>query len=117
VRRSARLAVRVPATPPVIDGSATSAAAGLIAPAPERRPGRSRDTLARHSASRGAHDRSHRIGQTRNVVVYRLISADTIEEKVMELKARKAELFSSVIDSGNMFGRAMTAADIRELFT
>jgi superfamily II DNA or RNA helicase len=62
-------------------------------------------------------DRTHRIGQTRNVVVYRLISAGTIEEKVMELKARKAELFSSVIDSGNMFGRAMTAADIRELFT
>ncbi len=62
-------------------------------------------------------DRTHRIGQTRNVVVYRLIAAGTIEEKVMALKARKAELFSSVIDSGNMFGRALSADDIRTLLT
>ena len=39
-------------------------------------------------------DRAHRIGQTRNVMVYRLIAKDTIEEKVMALKARKAGLFS-----------------------
>ena len=49
-------------------------------------------------------DRTHRIGQTRNVMVYRLIATDTIEEKVMALKARKAELFASVIDDGNVFG-------------
>ena len=49
-------------------------------------------------------DRTHRIGQTRNVMVYRLIAKDTIEEKVMALKARKAELFASVIDEGNVFG-------------
>jgi superfamily II DNA or RNA helicase len=61
-------------------------------------------------------DRTHRIGQTRNVVVYRLISAGTIEEKVMALKARKAELFSSVIDSGNVFGGGLDADDIRALF-
>ena len=34
-------------------------------------------------------DRTHRIGQTRQVMVYRLIAADTIEQKVMALKARK----------------------------
>ena len=45
-------------------------------------------------------DRTHRIGQTRNVMVYRLVAADTIEEKVMALKARKAQLFSSVMDQG-----------------
>jgi SNF2 family DNA or RNA helicase len=61
-------------------------------------------------------DRTHRIGQTRNVVVYRLIAADTIEEKVMALKARKAALFSSVIDSGNAFGGTLDAQDIRGLF-
>jgi superfamily II DNA or RNA helicase len=61
-------------------------------------------------------DRAHRIGQTRNVVVYRLISKDTIEEKVMELKARKAALFSSVMDSGNAFGGGLSAEDIRGLF-
>jgi len=61
-------------------------------------------------------DRTHRIGQTRNVMVYRLIASGTIEEKVMALKARKAELFSSVIDSGNMFGAGIDADDIRGLF-
>ena len=61
-------------------------------------------------------DRTHRIGQTRNVMVYRLIAKDTIEEKVMALKARKAELFSNVIDEGNAFGGSLDADDIRGLF-
>ena len=62
-------------------------------------------------------DRAHRIGQTRNVMVYRLIARDTIEEKVMALKARKAELFSSVMDSGDAFGASLDADDIRGLFS
>jgi SNF2 family DNA or RNA helicase len=49
-------------------------------------------------------------------MVYRLISKDTIEEKVMALKARKAELFSDVIDEGNAFGGRLDADDIRGLF-
>ncbi len=61
-------------------------------------------------------DRTHRIGQTRNVMVYRLIAKDTIEEKVMALQARKAELFSSVMDDGNVFGTSLDADDIRGLF-
>jgi superfamily II DNA or RNA helicase len=61
-------------------------------------------------------DRTHRIGQTRNVMVYRLIAADTIEEKVAALAARKAELFASVIDSDNAFGTTLTADDLRALF-
>jgi superfamily II DNA or RNA helicase len=61
-------------------------------------------------------DRTHRIGQTRNVMVYRLIVKDTIEEKVMALKARKAELSASVLDEGNVFGAALDAEDIRGLF-
>ncbi|WP_395245569.1 DEAD/DEAH box helicase [Agromyces sp. MMS24-K17] len=43
-------------------------------------------------------DRAHRIGQTRQVMVYRLVAADTIEEKVMALKARKGELVASILD-------------------
>jgi len=62
-------------------------------------------------------DRTHRIGQTRNVMVYRLIARDTIEEKVMALKERKAELFASVMDDGNAFGATLDAEDIRGLFT
>jgi superfamily II DNA or RNA helicase len=61
-------------------------------------------------------DRTHRIGQTRNVVVYRLIAKDTIEHKVMALKARKAALFTSVLDSGNVFGGSLDSDDIRGLF-
>jgi superfamily II DNA or RNA helicase len=60
-------------------------------------------------------DRAHRIGQTRNVMVYRLVARDTIEEKVMALKARKAELFAGVMDGGEFASAGLTAADIREL--
>ncbi|MEQ6324850.1 DEAD/DEAH box helicase [Mycobacterium canetti] len=60
-------------------------------------------------------DRTHRIGQTRNVMVYRLIASDTIEEKVVALNARKAKLFASVLDDGNAFGSVLTADDIRGL--
>jgi SNF2 family DNA or RNA helicase len=62
-------------------------------------------------------DRAHRIGQTRNVMAYRLIAKDTIEQKVMALKERKAELFSSVMDDGNAFGGTLNADDIRSLFS
>jgi superfamily II DNA or RNA helicase len=60
-------------------------------------------------------DRAHRIGQTRNVMVYRLVARDTIEEKVMALQARKAELFAGVMDGGEFASAGLTAADIREL--
>ena len=43
-------------------------------------------------------DRAHRIGQDKPVMVYRLVSADTIEEKVMDLKEKKAELFDRVVE-------------------
>ena len=61
-------------------------------------------------------DRTHRIGQTRNVMVYRLIAKDTIEEKVMALKERKSQLFSSVMDADSMLDSSLSAADIRGLF-
>jgi hypothetical protein len=67
------------------------------------------------AAEAQAVDRTHRIGQTRNVMVYRMIAAGTIEEKVMALKARKSELFSSVIDAEGAFSSALSADDIRSL--
>ena len=48
-------------------------------------------------------------------MVYRLVAKDTIEEKVMALKARKAELFDSVLDDGGFASASLTAADVRSL--
>ena len=60
-------------------------------------------------------DRIHRIGQTRKVMVYRLVSEGTIEDKVMALKARKAALFDSVLGEGGTGTGKLTAADIRSI--
>ncbi|HET9861523.1 MAG TPA: DEAD/DEAH box helicase [Nocardioidaceae bacterium] len=61
-------------------------------------------------------DRAHRIGQHKPVMVYRLVAIDTIEEKVMELKARKAALFAQVIDGDGAMSTAIGAEDVRALF-
>lgn len=60
-------------------------------------------------------DRTHRIGQTRLVNVYRMIARETIEEKVAALAARKTALFSGVMDDGDLFASSLTAEDIRGL--
>ncbi len=67
------------------------------------------------AAETQAVDRAHRIGQTRPVMVYRLVSKDTIEHKVMDLKARKEKLFSAVMDADGLPPSALTADDIRSL--
>jgi superfamily II DNA or RNA helicase len=59
--------------------------------------------------------RTHRIGQTAQVLAYRLIARDTIEEKVRALAQSKAALFSGVMDDGELFAGAVTAQDIRGL--
>ena len=61
-------------------------------------------------------DRTHRIGQDRTVMVYRLVATGTIEEKVMQLKERKKELFTSVMDAedGALAG-ALTGEDLAGL--
>jgi SNF2 family DNA or RNA helicase len=60
-------------------------------------------------------DRAHRIGQRRQVMVYRLVAADTIEEKVMELKARKGELVASLLDDEGLADGSLSAEDLRAL--
>ncbi len=61
-------------------------------------------------------DRTHRIGQRRQVFVYRLVATDTIEEKVMALKARKAALFARVVDDDALMAAPIGADDVRALF-
>ncbi|MGC5166708.1 SNF2-related protein [Luteimicrobium sp. DT211] len=67
------------------------------------------------AAEAQAVDRAHRIGQTRQVMVYRLVATDTIEDKVMALKAAKAALFESVLDGGTSAASGITADDVRAL--
>jgi len=62
-------------------------------------------------------DRTHRIGQDKTVMVYRLVAAGTIEEKVMALQERKRDLFARVLDDdGRALSGVLTAEDIRGLF-
>src|SRR5690606_29292891 len=63
------------------------------------------------AAEAQAVDRTHRIGQTRSVMVYRLVSAGTIEAKVLSLSARKAKLFADVLDGGEAGSAGMLTAD------
>jgi hypothetical protein len=68
------------------------------------------------AAEAQAIDRTHRIGQDKTVMVYRLVAKDTIEEKVVELQQRKRDLFTRVVDEGAAGGAALSADDIRGLF-
>ena len=67
------------------------------------------------AAEQQAVDRAHRIGQTRPVMVYRLVAKDTIEEKVMALKQRKSALFDAVLGGDSLSSTTFGADEIREL--
>lgn len=68
------------------------------------------------AAEQQAVDRIHRIGQDKEVHVYRLVAEGTIEEKVMQLKESKAALFDAVVGEGEFASAAVTAEDVRALF-
>ena len=63
-----------------------------------------------------ATDRAHRIGQARTVTVYRLIATGTVEEKILELSAKKRALMTNVLSS-NAGMKGLTKSDIQELFS
>src|SRR6266567_1856564 len=60
-------------------------------------------------------DRSHRIGQTRTVNAYRLISPGTVEEKIWELQQRKAQTIAEVLGEEG-FASSLSKADLEYLF-
>ncbi len=60
-------------------------------------------------------DRSHRIGQTRTVIAYRLIAPGTVEEKIWELQQRKAQTISDVLGEEG-FARSLSKTDLEYLF-
>jgi superfamily II DNA or RNA helicase len=62
-----------------------------------------------------ASDRAHRIGQTKSVFVYKMIAADTVEERILELQERKANL-ASIAFSEESDVAALEIDDIDYLF-
>jgi SNF2 family DNA or RNA helicase len=62
-----------------------------------------------------ASDRAHRIGQTKSVFVYKLIAADTVEDRIVELQQRKADLANIALD-GNGELAGIEIEDLEFLF-
>ncbi|MCA9697571.1 MAG: SWF/SNF helicase family protein, partial [Myxococcales bacterium] len=63
-----------------------------------------------------ATDRAHRIGQTRPVMVYKLVAADTVEDKILELQDRKRRLFQATVDADRLEVDALSRADLEAVF-
>ena len=60
-------------------------------------------------------DRSHRIGQKRNVFIYKFISKDTVEEKIVALQNRKMSIATSLITTEETFVKSLSQDDLKEL--
>lgn len=68
------------------------------------------------SVQNQATDRAHRIGQNKVVQVYKLILADTIEERILKLQDRKKELSEMVIQEGETFLSSLSVDELMQLF-
>ena len=68
------------------------------------------------SAENQATDRAYRIGQKNNVQVYKLITKDSIEEKIYDLQQRKATLTDNMLDTKTTFISKLSKEDIMNLF-
>lgn len=68
------------------------------------------------SAENQATDRTYRIGQKKNVQVYKLITRNSIEEKIYELQQKKAKLIDNMLSTNETFISKLSKEDIMELF-
>jgi non-specific serine/threonine protein kinase len=68
------------------------------------------------SAENQASDRAYRIGQTKPVFVYKIITRNSIEERVLELQERKRQLMDSVIQTESSLLKKLSKDDILDLF-
>jgi non-specific serine/threonine protein kinase len=64
-----------------------------------------------------ATDRAHRIGQTRHVFNYKLITRGTVEEKILALQKKKKELADLVIGGDESVAKELTKEDLEFLFS
>ena len=68
------------------------------------------------SVENQATDRTHRIGQTKKVQVYKLITKNSIEEKIYDLQQRKKELIDNMLSTDTKFINKLSKEDIMGLF-
>ena len=68
------------------------------------------------AAEMQALNRAHRIGQEKNVFVYRFISIDSIEEKIQRLQVRKRELAETFVTANNPL-KSLSENELMELFS
>lgn len=62
-------------------------------------------------------DRTHRIGQSKNIFAYRMICVDTIEDKILKLQERKRALAKELITDDQGFVKSLTRSDVEYLFS
>ncbi len=62
-------------------------------------------------------DRTHRIGQTKNVFAYRMICTDTVEDKILKLQDKKRALARDLITDDDGFVKSLTREDVEYLFS
>lgn len=62
-------------------------------------------------------DRTHRIGQTKNIFAYRMICIDSIEDKILQLQDKKRSLAKELIADDAHFVKSLTRADVEYLFS
>jgi SNF2 family DNA or RNA helicase len=68
------------------------------------------------AVERQAIDRTHRIGQTRPVTAYRMVTAGSVEEKIRALAERKSALSRTVIKADSAIAKTLTKDDLEFLF-
>lgn len=61
-------------------------------------------------------DRTHRIGQDKHVIAYRMIAKNTIEEKILKLQKRKKQIAADLIHTDESVMKSITQEDIMDLF-
>ncbi|MCB5231133.1 MAG: DEAD/DEAH box helicase, partial [Candidatus Cloacimonas sp.] len=61
-------------------------------------------------------DRVYRIGQTKKVLVYKLVTKGTIEEKILQLQDKKRTYFENIVENSQSFINKLTINDLKELF-
>ena len=62
-------------------------------------------------------DRTHRIGQDKNIFAYRMICVDTIEDKIIQLQEKKRALAKDLIADDTSFVKSLTREDVEYLFS